>query len=71
MRCYLAVPANGAGRHPCMGMKVAKLEVKMNLALMLTRYKYSLVGASGALTAVIPKLGRNDIQRVLMLFNDK
>ncbi|KZP26907.1 cytochrome P450 [Athelia psychrophila] len=53
----------GTGRHPCTGMKVAKFEVKMILALMLTRYEYSLVDASGVPTTAVPKPDLNDIHQ--------
>jgi sterol 14-demethylase len=53
----------GTGRHPCTGMKVAKFEVKMILALMLTRHEYSLVDASGAPTTAVPKPDMNDIHQ--------
>ncbi|KZP14162.1 cytochrome P450 [Athelia psychrophila] len=44
-------------------LAVAKLEVKMILALMLTRYEYSVVDASGAPTTALPKPDRNDIHQ--------
>jgi len=53
----------GTGRHPCTGMKVAKFEVKMILALMLTRYEYTLVDAAGNPTMQVPEPDRNDIQQ--------
>ncbi|KAF7984627.1 hypothetical protein HWV62_12849 [Athelia sp. TMB] len=53
----------GTGRHPCSGMKVAKFEVKMILALMLTRYEYTLVDAASAPTMQIPEPNRNDIHQ--------
>ncbi|KAF7974030.1 hypothetical protein HWV62_13553 [Athelia sp. TMB] len=53
----------GTGRHPCTGIKVAKFEVKMILALMLTRYEYTLVDAAGAPTMQVPEPNRNDITR--------
>ncbi|KZP30145.1 cytochrome P450 [Athelia psychrophila] len=54
----------GTGRHPCSGMKVAKFEVKMILVLMLTRYDYSLVDASGAPATTLPEPDRNNIHQV-------
>ncbi|KAF7974028.1 hypothetical protein HWV62_13549 [Athelia sp. TMB] len=54
----------GIGRHPCSGMRVAKLELKMILALMLTRYEYTLVDAAGVPTMEIPEPNRNDIHQV-------
>ena len=46
------------------GMKVAKLEIKMILALVLSRYEYNLVNASGEHTKTVPKPDRNDIHQV-------
>ncbi|KAF7974038.1 hypothetical protein HWV62_13569 [Athelia sp. TMB] len=45
----------GAGRHPCTGIKVAKFEVKMILALVLTRDEYMLVDSAGAPTMQVPE----------------
>jgi sterol 14-demethylase len=56
----------GTGRHPCSespsrilynvgsGMKVAKLEIKMILAFVLSSYEYKLVDASGKLPKRLP-----------------
>lgn len=45
-------------------MKVAKLEIKMILALMLIRYEYTLVDAAGKPPKQLPKPNRNDIHQV-------
>jgi hypothetical protein len=45
-------------------MKVAKLEIKMILALLLFQYKYTLVDASGKLPKQLPQPDRNDIHQV-------
>ena len=45
-------------------MKIAKMEIKMILALMLLRYEYTLVDAAGLPTKHLPKLDRNDIHQV-------
>src|ERR1700676_104123 len=46
------------------GIKIAKLEIKMILALFLSRYEYKLVNASGKPQTQIPSPNRNDIHRV-------
>ena len=50
----------GAGRHPCTGMKVAKLEMKLILVLLLTRYEYDLVDKDGKFPDPLPAPNRND-----------
>jgi len=52
------------GRHPCAGMKVAKLEIKLILAMLLVGYEYTLVDGSGKYPKTFPKPDRNDIQQV-------
>ena len=37
----------GAGRHPCTGMRTAKLELKLILVMFLMRYEYELVDQNG------------------------
>ena len=54
----------GAGRHPCAGMKVAKLEMKLILAVFLTRYKFNLVDKDGKFPNPLPIPNRNDIHQV-------
>ena len=54
----------GAGRHPCPGMKVAKLEMKLILALFLTRYEFDLVDKDGKFPNPLPVPNRNDIHQV-------
>lgn len=44
-------------------MKVAKLEIKMILALFLLGYEYELVDKSGRFPKELPKPDRNDIQQ--------
>ncbi|KAF9530197.1 cytochrome P450 [Crepidotus variabilis] len=53
----------GVGRHPCAGMKIAKLEIKLILSMLLLGYDYSLVDGKGQPTDVIPTPDRNDIQQ--------
>ena len=50
------------------GMKVAKLEIKMILVLMLVRYEYTLVDAAGKPPKQLPKPNRNDIHQVRLFF---
>ncbi|KAI8850857.1 cytochrome P450 [Chytridium lagenaria] len=47
----------GAGRHPCLGMNFAKLELKMIVCLALTQYNFQLV-SNGK-----PRVNRNDFIR--------
>jgi cytochrome P450 len=54
----------GAGRHPCSGMKFAKLEIKMILALFLSRYEYDLVDGSGNFPKQSPQPDWNDLLQV-------
>ena len=56
----------GVGRHPCTGMKVAKLEMKLILATFLTRYEYELVDEDGKFPNLLPVPNRNDIHQVCM-----
>ncbi|KDR79795.1 hypothetical protein GALMADRAFT_136397 [Galerina marginata CBS 339.88] len=53
----------GVGRHPCAGMKIAKLEVKLALALILLGFEYELVDGSGKYPKALPVPDRNDIQQ--------
>lgn len=52
------------GRHPCAGMRAAKLEIKVAIALFLSKFDYELVDASGKLLKSLPQPDRNDIQNV-------
>jgi cytochrome P450 len=54
------------GRHPCTGMKVAKLEMKLIVALFLVGYAYELVDDSGKFPVPFPQPDRNDISEVCM-----
>ena len=54
----------GAGRHPCTGMKLAKLEMKLILALFLTRYEFDLVDKDGKFPDPLPIPNRNDMHQV-------
>jgi len=44
-------------------MKIAKMEIKMILALVLCRYDYKLVDGSGKPVKQAPQLNRNDNQQ--------
>ena len=54
----------GAGRHRCTGMKMAKLEMKLILALFLTRYEFDIVDEGGKFPDPLPVPDRNDIHKV-------
>ncbi|KDR75612.1 hypothetical protein GALMADRAFT_68731 [Galerina marginata CBS 339.88] len=54
----------GAGRHPCAGMRLAKLELKLSLALILLGFEYELVDGAGKYPKAIPVSDRNDIHKV-------
>ena len=49
----------GAGRHPCLGMRFAKLEVKCIIAMFLTGYDYNVVDESGSVVTEMPVPDRN------------
>ncbi|KAJ7671376.1 cytochrome P450 [Mycena polygramma] len=51
----------GAGRHACAGVKVAKIEMKMVLALFLLGFDYEIVSPTGKLVTDVPQIDRNDI----------
>ena len=54
----------GSGRHHCTGMKVAKLEMKLILAVFLMRYEYELVDGDGKFPKTMPVPNRNDFHQV-------
>jgi sterol 14-demethylase len=53
----------GAGRHPCSGMRVAKLEIKTIVAFMLAGFEFDVVDKFGKRPAEPPKPDRNDIHQ--------
>jgi len=53
----------GVGRHPCAGMRVAKLEMKLVLALIFAGYDFEIVDANGNLPTALPRPDKNDIQQ--------
>ena len=61
----------GAGRHPCTGMKAAKLEIKLILAMFLMRYEFDLVDKDGKFPDPLPVPNRSDIHQVRGGFVDK
>jgi hypothetical protein len=52
------------GRHPCAGMKIAKLEIKLILTMMLLGYEYELVDGNGNYPKELPSQDRNDLTQV-------
>jgi hypothetical protein len=52
------------GRHPCAGMKIAKLEIKLILTMMLLGYEYELVDGNGNYPKEVPSQDRNDLVQV-------
>ena len=54
----------GAGRHPCKGVKMAKLEMKLILAMFLTGYEFELVDENGKFPDPLPVPNGNDIHQV-------
>ena len=52
------------GRHPCPGMKIAKLEIKLILTMMLLGYDYELVDGNGNYPKELPSQDRNDLLQV-------
>ncbi|KJA20453.1 hypothetical protein HYPSUDRAFT_813626 [Hypholoma sublateritium FD-334 SS-4] len=53
----------GVGRHPCTGMKIAKLEIKLIVAMMLAAFDYDVVDSSGRPSKNLPEHDRNDIHQ--------
>ncbi|KJA20465.1 hypothetical protein HYPSUDRAFT_43159, partial [Hypholoma sublateritium FD-334 SS-4] len=53
----------GVGRHPCTGMKVAKLEIKLVVAMILATYEFDVVDSSGRPSKNLPEHDRNDIHQ--------
>ena len=58
LMCYVL------GRHPCAGMKMAKLEIKSVLAMILLGYEYELVDDNGNYPKALPDQDRNDLLQV-------
>ncbi|KAJ7784926.1 cytochrome P450 [Mycena maculata] len=60
-RVPLAYVAWGAGRHPCTGMRLAKLEMKAVLAFVLAGCEYAVVDGAGRALDALPAIDRNDL----------
>ena len=56
------------GRHICPGMRIAKLEIKLILAMILLGYEYELVDSDGNYPKAIPNQDRNDLLKVNLVF---
>ena len=54
----------GAGRHPCTGMKFAKLQVKLILAIFLAGYEFDLVDRDGKFPDPLPVPDENGFHQV-------
>ena len=52
------------GRHPCTGIKVAKLEIKVILAMILLGCEYEVVDDNGNYPKAVPDQDRNDLLQV-------
>lgn len=52
---------DGTGRHPCIGMRFAKLEVKCIMAMFLTGYDYDVVDKAGVKLSRLPVPDRNNL----------
>lgn len=52
------------GRHPCLGMTLARLEIKIILSLILLGYHYDVVDETGVKTDYLPKPDWNDLHQV-------
>ena len=56
------------GLHPCVGVKIAKLEMKLVLAMILLGYEYELVDGKNNRVKSVPPQNRNDLQQVSSYF---
>jgi hypothetical protein len=56
--------ANLVGRHPCAGMKMAKLELKMIVAMFVVGYEYDVVDSEGRISTKVPVPNYNEQQQV-------
>ena len=55
------------GRHPCAGMKIAKLEIKMIVAMFVMGYEYDVVDSDGRISKRVPVPNYNEQQQVRLL----
>ena len=51
----------GAGRHPCLGMRFAKLEGKWIVAMFLAAYNYEVVNEAGNVVQNLPEPNHNNM----------
>ncbi|KAF8878712.1 cytochrome P450, partial [Infundibulicybe gibba] len=54
----------GVGRHPCAGMRIAKLEMKLIMVLLFDGYDFKLVDSAGNDPRQLPQPDKNDLQQV-------
>jgi cytochrome P450 len=52
------------GRHPCLGMRIAKLEIKLILVLIFAGYEWEIVDKEGKPPKHLPRPDKNDLQQV-------
>jgi sterol 14-demethylase len=52
------------GRHACPGMKIAKLEMKLIVALILLSFEYKLVDEKGRFPNPLPRPNRTGVHQV-------
>ena len=50
----------GAGRHPCIGMRFAKLEIKCIAAMFLSAFDYDVVDGNDHVLHEMPEPARNN-----------
>jgi hypothetical protein len=54
------------GRHPCAGMKIAKLELKIIVSIFVVGYEYDVVDLKGRLVERLPSPDYNQQQQVCL-----
>ena len=59
----LIVSRHHTGRHPCTGMKTAKLEIKVILTFMLAGFEFDVVDKFGKRPLELPQPNRNAIRQ--------
>lgn len=64
LRIFFLIRGKFSGRHVCAGMKTAKLEMKMVLAMLLLGYDYQVVDEQGNSPKSVPRVNRNDHHQV-------
>jgi hypothetical protein len=71
IHCSYFVLCRHAGRHPCLGKRFAKLEVKVILAMLLARYDFELVDKHGGSVTKVPGPDRNNMYVDWLISNVK